>query len=1027
MNKNKKEYIQSLKGFIKRNPTLYGLNTKDFKDFLIDLANIESTYRKDVKGRTADGKLSGYNGYYAMPISSKASANKQHKEAFRIISELLKHVIVQEDIDKAKELGISESQLLAKVWNQRNRVLNYLYNGIDTSDGNGVKVSEYGTSNKTAPMNANLRIRTYTKPAITDDYYEVQKGDTFSTIQERVRTPGRDYNTEGDDLLQGVHNRTLNTDKLRIGTPIKTKVDTPTEHLLGLDKFDRVKNAPKIPMKRYGGRVYGWGGLDRDSYALEAINKGYYRDLDMGHSVDYYLNERNYNPNYLRAGYDEVQGYMEQFVFDYAPDGTIVGSHTELQPLSITHYKNPNELSKGDYYNHKRDGKGYNSLVYLTNQGIQYYKNVEQNALNIFDNMNDRIDSDIAQNRQLARTTAKYGALIPRRRFNIGGLNYAQSPYSGYIGWGTKVKPDNIARSRYNADGEGIYGKNIANYASIGASTGLGLGTTIGLATGAGGAAAGAAAGAWAGPIGLLAGAGLGALIGWLVGDNEKDDIEQQRKEQLAQADEMNRQQTISNMQYRHENDVAKIRNYNSGISSFNNSFYGKFGGMLCRRKLEYGGHIIPNSSNTSVAYGRTHDQINPQTGMTGVTYGDAEVEGGGFVNGREYAGEVIRNTSNGDQIYSDSLYVPGTRATYAQVAKQLTDKKGILEKDIQMRKDAIDTALDSFAKVKLSKAKAGTATRNIEKEATLLNRKVGELAEIEQKLDETFATQEVVATGLGLRNGQYPTAKFGGYRPKYAFGYNEAGLLGNTLIAGLNILGNELTGKYNKAQLEFMRSLKTPKRGHVEAEYYNTDYDISNDIALAATQYNRNRRFIVDNSSNAKVARNAIRQSDIDFLSQVNTLRDKQKKYQAERYDLNRNARVQARNLNRQIDYENLVADYNRDMSYYQGLTAIENQMQQGRMTALAQLGQALQSYGQTKIYEGMWEPGVREDMQGIKTLTEKTTMKNRKGIEIKNKKGNVIELPKGTKIQNTMFGMMYQDAQGRWIPIRRYVAATA
>ena len=385
-----------------------------------------------------------------------------------------------------------------------------------------------------------------------------------------------------------------------------------------------------------------------------------------------------------------------------------------------------------------------------------------------------------------------------------------------------------------------------------------------------------------------------------------------------------------------------------------------------------------------------------------------------------------------GDQIFSNSLPMPGVRATYAQVAKALTDKKGKLEKEIEAQKEAITASQEIFNKAKLGKAKAGTSARNIEKQATLLNRKVGELAEIESQLDQTFASQEELATGLGLRqqNGAY--AKYGGYRPKYAFGFNEASLVGNIGIAGLNILANELTGRSNLKQLEFMRNLQTPKQAHVEAEYYNTDYDISNEIAMAAAQYNRNRRFITDNASNAQILRNAIRKSDIDFLSGYNELRSAQKKYQTERFDLNRNARVQANNTNRQIDYANLVADYNKNMDYYQAVMGVKNQLQQNRMSALNQLSDAFSSYASTKMQEGLWAEGVRDDMYGITTLSEKDVAKdgdtvlgvpmyNRKGVQITNSDGKKVYLPAGTKVQ----GRMYYDTKTRsWKYIRKYGA---
>lgn len=994
MDKNKKEYIKSLNGFIKANPTLYGLNTSDFKDFLIDLVNIESTYRKNVKGRTADGKPSGYNGYYALPISHLASANQQHKAAFKNLSEILNHVLVQEDIAKAAELGISEAQLVGKVWNQRNRAINYIYNGIDTTDGNGIKVSEYGTSNRTPRITSDLNIVNYTKPAITSDYYEVQPGDTFSTIQERVRTAGRNYNRKGLDLLEGYHNSQLDLSRLRPGTPIKTIVDTPTERLLGLDKFSPVTNAPQIPMKKYGGirSRYGWGGISTKEYFINS-NSNY-----VANSFQFHKNEMNDNISQKLQGTDQYYRFWNSDArrFDY---------------ISYDNISLNDAIARSGKY----DSAG-GDIVYLyslTDEGLRKLENQKLHDRSISDNMETRIDSDIEQRRQVINTAAKYGAFIPRKKFNMGGFNNIQSPYSGNIGWGMRVTPDNIHKytSAWKADNEGIYGKNIANYASIGASTGLGLGTmmgSIGATTGAaasaaatGAAAAGAGFGSWLGPIGLLAGAGIGALIGWLTGDNEKDTIEQQRKEQLAQVEEINRQQTISNMQYRHENDVAKIRNYNKGISSFNNSFYKKYGGMIgCRKKLEYGGHIIPNSDDSAVAYGRTHDQVNPITGQTGVTYGNAEVEGGGFINGQELAGEVIRQTPMGDQIFTNSLNIPGTNQTYAEYAKRLTDSKGTLEKDIEMTKVALDKALNMFSQSKLTKSKTGTATRNIEKLASKLNIKTAQLAKLDAELDNLFVTQEQDATNLGLRETTPMVAKFGGYRPKYKFGIPELNLVGSGLGFVANMLASGLKARSNRESLAFMKNLKTPKMNHLETQYHRIDTSPYDDAERKALIENRRLdRWLEDNTNNIQVLRNQKRQNHINYIDQLSSILSGKSAYLTSIYDKNYNARVATNNANRKIDYQNLVTDYNRDLAYLKEMQRVKEGEVNDYMTAINGLVQGLGTYTNQRIMLASYPEAIQNEFyfgkknKNLQTTTQpKVTTPNQSLTQIPNKSDDLI-----------------------------------
>lgn len=978
----KEQFVKSLKRFTKKHPTLYGLNTKELESLMTDIAGVESSYRSNVVGKTKDGKKSKYNGYYALKIPANTSVEEQHRKAFEHLSEVLKHNITDVDVYRAGQLGISQAQLVGKYWNQRNRVTNYLWNGIDTTDGNGVKISEYGTNHGDYRITSKVDILRYVPDAIMDSEYKVKKGDTFSEIQERVRTDGRNHNKAGKDILKIEENKNINPDTLKIGQIIKTQPNVDIRRSLTISNL--INNTPnqiplnvfpsRIPFRKYGGLNhirYGWGGI---------------------------MSEDDYNFNHAVKGgeatpYDGWAGYEEDIPFNIVkgidPNGNVYNRDeilkldTIMNPVPLTLYRLPDPTQ---------------------------YDSYKLKSVKIYNNMQDRIQSDISRHSKIntnSTQTMRFGGYKPlRRMYELGGSTGYTRPYqptySGNVSWGMQVKPEDIHYSSYNADGEGIIGSEVVNKAGMIGGIGAGIGTMAG-------AAAGGALGAWGGPLGMLFGAGLGALVGLFTGKSKKREEEKQRRQMLAEQLELNRQTTMGNMESRHENDVARIRTFNNGTSFENNSFYSKFGGMLKRRRLEYGGHIIPNSVNTAVAYGRTHEQVNPMTGETGITYGNAEVEGGGLVRNKELPGEVIQQTPNGDRIYSDSLYVPGTRATYAQIAKALTDKKGVIEKEISTLQETLDTSLDTFNKAKLSKAKSGTATRNIEKLASKLNLKTGELAQVDAQLNDVFGSQEQMATALGLRDITPVTARFGGYRPKYEFGFNEGALVGNIGLAGLSFLGNELTGRSNLAQLEFMRKLPVPKQSHVEAEYYNTDYDISNEIAMAAAQYNRNRRFITDNSSNVQISRNAIRKTDIDFLSAFNELKASKKKYQTERFDLNRNARIQANNINRQIDYNNLIAEYNKNMDYYKSVMGVQNQIQANRIATINQLTDALSSYGNTRLEEGKWEEGVRNSMHGIRVTTKQETVKGFGGKQI------IVD--KGVKIK----GKLYYDGQ-KWRRLNVY-----
>lgn len=704
-------------------------------------------------------------------------------------------------------------------------------------------------------------------------------------------------------------------------------------------------------VKRFGGKIrkYGWGGIQNYfDYAkpyLGTANKGSYSDSN---GTLNYKTLSNFGSIFF--GSDKVNRSINQVIEDKEWDPNKVYVYRQGQG-----YKSYNELTPEE----QSEGNVSQNISVITNDSL--IQNLRNHDVEIFNNMQDRIDSDVARIQQVSRA-AKFGGLVGyRRKYYTGGSYTTQAPYSGNVVWGTQVKPEDIIKSRYSAKGEGIIGSDMLNYAGSIGGLGAGIGATAGLA-------AGTALGAWGGPIGLAAGAILGLGIGAITGAIKKKKTEQERREQLAEADEAARQATILNMENRIENDVARIRTFNPNSTFENNSYYGKFGGMVGhRRKMEFGGHIIPNSGDTAVAYGRTHEQVNPMTGQTGITYGDAEVEGGGFVNGKNYPGEVIRKTSVGDQIYSDSLYVPGTRVTYAELAKKLTDKKGLLEKDVENSRASLDSNLDKFEKVRTNKSKTGTIIRNLEKDATLLNRKVGKLAAVESELNDLFVSQEELATGLGLRNTEPVISRFGGVRRKHGsggFGYNEVGLITNLGTSLFDFIGNEITAKRNKEQLNFMRNLKTPTMSKVDAEYYTTDYDINDQIALATSQYRRNRKFIEDNSSNVQVARNAIRKTDIDFINQISSLKSQQKKYQTERFDLNRNARVQARNMNRQISYNNLLAQYNKDMSYYQALIGINNQAQQNRSTIFNNIGKSFMDYAGNRLYAQIYPNGVKRTL---------------------------------------------------------------
>ena len=609
----------------------------------------------------------------------------------------------------------------------------------------------------------------------------------------------------------------------------------------------------------------------------------------------------------------------------------------------------------------------------------------------IYANMQNKINNEVLTSRGI---TAKFGGLVgtPRRKFYWGGTSINDP---GSVQWGTRVQASDIDESKYSADGEGIVGGS----ALSGAGTGLGIGAAVG---GTAALATGAAAGSWLGPIGAGIGALIGGIVGLFTGRKKKRQEERRRQELLAEQAEMERQQTLGNMQDKVENDVATIRQSNLGNYSEGTGFYAKLGGMIGRRKLNTGGQVVPNSSNSVVAYGQTHEQYNPATGETGIIYGDSEIEGGGAKNGRMYAGEVVRETPEGGQVFSDTIKVPGTNRTFADYAKKLTDMKGKKEAQIIQLADGVTLSLSALDKSKTNKLQTGTNVRNIEKLVYRMNKARGESEAIDAKTEDLFEAQELYATALGLRNdapimrcGGMVRKKrpFGGYASPYSltgvsapklttlppiqttanagggsafkFGFNEFGLGMNLASSLFGIVGNALNTRANRKAIEFESTLHVPKGNKVDAVQYSTDYDISEELQELGTQERRAARYITDNTSNVQTARNSVANLAINAQLARNKLYGAKKDYQRQRYDLNRQERVNARNANSQIMYQDAINEYNKAVGLNQQLMAVRTQGLQGMLQGIEGLAGAVNNYASARLYEKLWPRGVTNHMR--------------------------------------------------------------
>lgn len=728
-------------------------------------------------------------------------------------------------------------------------------------------------------------------------------------------------------------------------------------------------------------REYTTGNKRRDKSELEIFKTNSSNDYDMIRNKLF----SNFNTD------DNPDNYVEDM------------SKTNRKKYNFGGIRSTHDAT-ADYLGMARDsgnrffGNGIIDMLYHggTNDdtGIPVKNYVDKLIANdklIYANMQNKINNEVLTSRGI---TAKFGGLVgtPRRKFYWGGTSINDP---GSVQWGTRVQASDIDESKYSADGEGIVGGS----ALSGAGTGLGIGAAVG---GTAALATGAAAGSWLGPIGAGIGALIGGIVGLFTGRKKKRQEERRRQKLLAEQAEMERQQTLGNMQDKVENDVATIRQSNLGNYSEGTGFYAKLGGMIGRRKLNTGGQVVPNSSNSVVAYGQTHEQYNPATGETGIIYGDSEIEGGGAKNGRMYAGEVVRETPEGGQVFSDTIKVPGTNRTFADYAKKLTDMKGKKEAQVIQLADGVTLSLSALDKSKTNKLQTGTNVRNIEKLVYRMNKARGESEAIDAKTEDLFEAQELYATALGLRNyapvmrcGGMVRKKrpFGGYTSPYSltgvsapklttlppiqttasagggsafkFGFNEFGLGMNLASSLFGIVGNALNTRANRKAIEFESTLHVPKGNKVDAVQYSTDYDISEELQELGTQERRAARYITDNTSNVQTARNSVANLAINAQLARNKLYGAKKDYQRQRYDLNRQERVNARNANSQIMYQDAINEYNKVVGLNQQLMAVRTQGLQGMLQGVEGLAGAVNNYASARLYEKLWPRGVTNHMR--------------------------------------------------------------
>lgn len=173
-------FTRRLDAWIKLNPVSYGITTRDFRDFLINLARTESSFGEN----KANGSHYGY-----FQIKGLRKGQDQFAEAFKHMSKLFKGNITKDDIVRARNLGITQGELLAKYWNQQNHATNYIHRGIDHADGAGTLVSNYHDNNQVV-----VDYSKYVPEAIHEQVITATSPNSYARAVERARNPYITYN-----------------------------------------------------------------------------------------------------------------------------------------------------------------------------------------------------------------------------------------------------------------------------------------------------------------------------------------------------------------------------------------------------------------------------------------------------------------------------------------------------------------------------------------------------------------------------------------------------------------------------------------------------------------------------------------------------------------------------------------------------------------------------------------------------------------------------------------------------------------
>ena len=759
---------------------------------------------------------------------------------------------------------------------------------------------------------------------------------------------------------------------------IKSNIDKNIRKINRID--DKIMNELKhikrnIPFRKFGGKLrYGWGGImSQESIRRDIVN----------------------NPK--KYGFDKIQDftYMTKTTGAGFPtrDDTYLGTAFNAYDFKKAYNNGENvnlDYMPGDgsysvaWSNAGETGWVFDAQrhLYLNEAGLNAINNFMTQQQQTVVNMQNRIDDDIAKvahTKEKSQPMVRYGGVLVKPRFDYGGYysdyNTPRIPYASDYSMNNPITASDIE------DSKAMYGVEPIRQATMlkGAGTGASIGGSVGALAGGIGAGAGAAAltaagaTAWIpviGPLVALVAAGIGAGIGAGVSKKKADQAAAQQlaqnKQQIAYNAELNRQTSIGNAINRIDKDVYKIQNTENNFN-MSQGFYSKYGGMI-KPRIRYanGGTILPNSNNTVVAYGRTHEQMNPMTGETGITYGNAEIEGGGYVNGRELPGEVIRATPYGDEVFSDSIPIDDKGHTVADYAKMISDHKGVIEKIMNETRLNMERDIKTLNTSKVAKAKTGTLMRNIEKQAALFNKYTAESAKLDSDLEKLFAYQEQAASAMGLREGQ-PMRYGGSIRRTYGAGGWLSPLLSfgaNAITSGLQYWAADADAKYKQEILNGLAKRTLPKRAKEDPILLDPEYDITPEMNATEREASRIEKYIKDNVVNPKQSRNLVSKVRLDKLEQQNKLRGIKKSEEKKLVNANIASIITARNKNRINQYQDLVDQLNYDTNIAMQRMSIRSQKTQATQQLVRDLGQSATQAAQMYIASKSWAPGVTKDM---------------------------------------------------------------